>query len=580
MNIRHELRQLITDTLKSTDIDYQGDVVLDYPADMSMGDFATPIAMQLGKQLGRNPKDVADDIAQHIHNQLPSWIDQVSVAGPGFVNFTLSKQYWADLKQEIAEQCESWGSNDILNGHRFLMEHTSVNLFKPFHIGHLLSNVTGESLNRIVMFSGADTTVISYPSDKSPGIAKAVWGLWELHGKDVYTKLSDDHIEVALGYIGEAYAYATQQYKERPDLEPIIKQITKDIYEEHNSSDVNYYRIYKQGRALSLQYFQDFTKKMGSEFEAFIFESQAEEEGKKIIAEHPDVYVKSGGAVIFEGSKYGLFDNVFINSAGFATYLGKDVGLMSLKAKQYGDHDKWFYVTDTEQKPHFQLMNKSVEQFQPDWANRAVFVHHGRLSLTTGKISSRSGDVPMAEDLINMVKDASHQKIMERGIEYQNRVEVTEKIARASLKYSVLKSQTGKNIILDLDKDLSFEGMSGPYIQYAYVRAVSATKTAKELLQEKGDSVDQVFRVGETPDLERLLVRFPDVVHKSLEGYSPHHIAVYVYELASEFNSFYAQTKIAEAGSDLSVNIQLAQSVAQTIKNALWLLGIEAVEQM
>mgnify|MGYP002265514230 CR=1 FL=1 len=343
------------------------------------------------------------------------WLDMIEVAGPGFINFTLSQHYWTELRAEVLHLSDKWGSNETLKGHKYLMEHTSVNLFKPFHIGHLLSNVTGESLTRIVTYSGAETTVISYPSDKSPGIAKAVWGLWDLFGKDVYTNLGDMNITVALGYIGEAYAYATEQYKNRPELEPLIKQITKDIYEETNSfEDVNYYGIYEQGKTLSLNYFHDFSKRMGSRFVDFIYESEAEVEGKKVIAEHMDVYKESDGAIIFEGSKYGLFDSVFINSAGFATYLGKDVGLMSLKAQKYDDHDKWFYVTDIEQKPHFQLMNKSVEQFHPDWAERAVFIHHGRLALTTGKISSRSGEVPMAEELIASIKDASYLKMQER----------------------------------------------------------------------------------------------------------------------------------------------------------------------
>ena len=562
MNISDQLTQLISDALQSAGIEYTDEIVLDYPADLSQGDFATPIALKLSKQLEQNPQKVADRIVTGFDGQLPDYVTSISVAGPGFINFTLSKKYWADLKQTISEKQDKWGTLEDLSGQTHLVEHSSPNMFKPFHVGHLVNNFVGASLDKIIANAGAQTVSLSFPSDVSPGIAKAVWGLIDMGIAENFT----------IDQVGEAYAHGSTQYKEDEATKERINQINLDLY---NHVDTDEFKVYEKGLAMSYKYFVDITTRLGSTFEAFLPESECEIEGKQIVKDNtPKVFTESQGAVIFEGSKYGLFDNVFVNSQGFGTYLCKDIGLLSKKFAQF-EFDHSITITDIEQKQHFQLVKKAAEQINADWSTKSTYIQHGRLALTSGKISSRDGGVPLAVDLLEEVKNRVLDKMKDRDI--KDKDSVAEQVALSALKYSILKTAAGKNIVFDFEKDLSFEGASGPYIQYAYVRA-QATITKAQVIEE--DSVVGP-RNGDTPDLERMLVRFPHVIEKSLAEYSPHHIAGYLFELASEFNSFYAQTKIAdETNPDMQNNIELVRAFSVTIKNGLNLLGIQTVEKM
>lgn len=566
MNITDQLRQLISSALQAAGIEYTDEIILDYPADLSQGDFATPIALKLAKQLEKNPREVGEMIVDNIDVENHDFLESVEVAGPGFINFTLSKQYWSDLKQTVLKQNDKWGTNQKLSNQTYLVEHSSPNMFKPFHVGHLVNNFVGASLDNIIAASGAKTITLSFPSDVSPGIAKAVWGLVDMGIENEFT----------IDQVGEAYAHGSTQYKENEIVKERINQINLDLY---NHTQTNEFAVYEKGLAMSYEYFVEITTRLGSTFEAFIPESECEIEGKQIVKNNtPDVFVESQGAVIFEGSKYGLFDNVFINSQGFGTYLCKDIGLLSKKFAQF-DFDHSITVTDIEQKQHFQLVKKAAEQINTDWSDKSTYIQHGRLALTSGKISSRDGGVPLAEDLLEEVKSRVLDKMQDRDI--TDRDGVAESIALAALKYSIVKTAAGKNIVFDFEKDLSFEGASGPYIQYAYVRAQAAITKAQLVSSARTNQEEMIKRQGDTPNLERMLVRFPQTVEKALADYSPHHIAGYLFELASEFNSFYANTKIAdETNPDLLNNIDLVRAFAVTIKNGLQLLGIETVEHM
>lgn len=562
MNIREELQTLVADALASLGIEHDGKVVIDYPADMSMGDFASPVALKIAKQRGENPRELAEQIQQEF-NQEVVWLASTEVAGPGFINFTLSQSYWDSLRSDVLEHGDTWGTQQTLAGQIYLVEHSSPNMFKPFHVGHLVNNFIGASLNNIVTANGAQTHVVSFPSDVSPGIAKAVWGLLDMGLADDFT----------IEQVGEAYAHGSTQYQENEETKQAIDAINLALYR-HEKGEA--YTVYQRGLELSYQYFESITARLGSSFEQYFPESECEVAGKKIVHENiPGVFVESEGAIIFEGSKHGLFDNVFINSAGYGTYLCKDIGLLSKKFDAY-NFQQSITVTDIEQKQHFQLVKKAAEQINPDWSDKSEYIQHGRLSLTSGKISSRDGGVPLAARLLDEVKDRVLDKMQDREI--SNRQDTAEAVAQSALKYAILKTAAGKNIVFDFEKDLSFEGTSGPYIQYAYVRAVNAVKQAENL---SAPSAENTERQGVTPVLERMLVRYPDTVRRALEDYSPHHIAGYLYELAAEFNSWYAVTKIADADNpDMLANISLAKAVAQTLKNGLSILGIQTVDRM
>ncbi len=528
------------------------------------GDYAANVAMILASKLKKNPLEIANELAEILRKSLNENIEKIEVAPPGYINFYLRKDFFAKEIENILQAGEKWGELSELRGKKYLFEHSSPNLFKPFHIGHLVNNSIGESLVRILRNAGAEVQTVSFPSDVSPGIAKTVWAIkekgWERN--------------LTIEKVGKAYAYGVEKYDEDERARAEIDEINKNIYLRKDFPEKS---TYEKGYEKSLQYFKKITKRLGSEFDGLIFESEAEKVGKEIVLKNtPNIFKKSDGAIIFPGSKFGLFDNVFINSAGFGTYLTKDIGLLKIKFERFV-FDKSITITDVEQREHFQLVKKVAEIIDSEWAEKSEFVQHGRLRFSGGKVSSRYGNVPLAEDVIDSVKKKVIGKINEQKMTPDDeKSEIVEKVAIGALKYSILKSGAGKNIIFDFKKSISFEGDAGPYLQYTYVRTFSILR--KFGLAEK---IKVAVRQNGVPDVEKTVVKFPQAIKSSLETNSPHHLANFLFELASEFNSFYSKNKVLdERNEDYLANVALTKAVNITLKNGLYLLGIEVPEKM
>lgn len=530
------------------------------------GDVAVNVAMSLATQLKKNPIEIAQKIADALNNEKLSQIEKITVVAPGYINFYLSKEYFKNGIEKVIENNEKWGELEILKNQEYIFEHSSPNLFKPFHIGHLVNNSIGESLVRIIRCAGANVETLSFPSDISPGIAKTVWAIGKNKWEDKMT----------VEKIGEAYVIGSAQYKEDEKAKAEIDAINGTLYEKKESPELE---IYKKGQALSLDYFKEITKSLGSHFDELIFESEAEVVGKEIVRDNiPGIFKESQGAIIFPGSKYGLYDNVFINSQGFGTYLTKDIGLLKIKFNKF-KFNKSVTITDVEQREHFTMVKKAGELINKEWADKSEYLQHGRLSFAGEKISSRYGNVPLAEDLIDAVKGKILEKIKEQDFPQAEKEAIAQAVAIGALKYSILKCSAGKNIVFDFEKATAFEGDTGPYLQYAVVRTNSVLAGVQEL--DIDSETDLAERNGVVPQVEKMILNFPQAIAKSLEDNSPHHLANYLYKLAADFSSFYANTKILDtANPDFKNNLALTKAVQITLKNGLNLLGIETLERM
>ena len=557
MNSKETILKILEKAFADAGFELDQEVKIEHSQDMTHGDWACTTALGYAKKNGLNPVETAQKVVGFISGDI---IEKVEVAGPGFINITLNKTHWGRQLKETQEN--TWGTVALHKDEKWLIEHTQPNLFKPFHIGHLVNNAFGNSFVQIAKAGGVDVIELSFPSDIGPGIAKAVWALIE-KGWDK---------EFNIEQIGEAYAYGSGQYKENPEVKIRIDEINKIIYNQIESKE---YDVYKAGTTFCLEYLKRMVATIGTTFDDIIYETESEIVGKELVQKHiGDIFEESEGAIIFRGSEYGLYDSVFINGAGFGTYLTKDIGLMWHKWDRFAPFDKSVYVTDMEQKQHFQLAAKAGGKINPEWEDKSSFIHHGRLTFAGGKVSSRYGNVPLAEDLIAQVENAVFEKMADRDIPEEDKVSVARAVAISALRYSFLKTTAGKNMVFDFEKSLSFEGDSGPYIQYTYVR----TQSILRKIEEK-----PVFEsiTGEVPVVARMVERFPEAIEKSLRDFSPHHVAQYVYELAQAFNSFYAETKIADASNpDFAYNVALTEAVGDTLKKGLALLGIDAVERM
>ncbi len=549
------------------------EVVLEHPQELAHGDFATSIALSAAKDLKQNPKELAEAIATKIRESANARIADVSVAGPGFINIVLTKQA---LYQELTRITEGYGSNNLYEGKNILVEHSSPNLFKPFHIGHLMNNAIGEAITRIIKNTGAHVTVISYPSDISLGIAKAIWVIMQRGGVQWAEKYTNTltNIQNFISEAGPMYVEGTRAYGESERVQQEVREIANKLYHKDTASDA--YKIFDACKKLNLIYFEYIAERLGSSFDNFIFETETGPIGKQIVQENiPQIFTESEGAIIYDGQKRGLHKRVFINKDGNPTYEAKDLGLLALKFEKYNP-DTSVFVTDHEQGPYFKVVSTAAGEINKDWQQKTKHLTHGRMTFKGAKMSSRLGGVPTAEEVLQTIKEVAKEKFTERSTG-MNTDAFADMVAIAALKFSILKVAPGKPVNFDPEEALSFEGDSGPYIQYTYVRTQTLLEKAKNLhiqpfLHER--YIDT--------NLERILYRFEEVAARAADEYAPHYIAHYVLEVAQVFNSWYGSQKIVdESNKDISAHrVAVAERVGIVLKRGLYLLGIETPDRM
>ena len=549
------------------------DFALEHPADMTHGDWATNVAMVVAKKAGKNPRALAEEIVVKLKAQNDPNIVAIEVASRGFINFTIASTVFDKELSHAISLKEKWGWNDTLKGKKVMVEYTDPNPFKEFHIGHLMSNAIGESISRLVEASGAETKRACYQGDVGLHVAKAILGM-ELESAPVNEILLTRSVsEHPAAFLGKWYARGAKEYEAN---EKAINEINVLLYkilsgiETGDPRQILISNYYKAGKSLSLAFFEDIYRRLGTKFDYNFFESETGKTGKKIVEENIDkVFEKSDGAIVFHAEKFNpkLHTRVFINKESLPTYEAKELGLATTKSKKF-PYDISIVVTGNEVNDYFLVLLEAMRQIFPDLAQKTEHYSHGMLRLPTGKMSSRTGDVITATALLDEAKD----RIM------KNVEGVTEDIAEAAgvaaVKYSILRQAAGKDVIFDFDQSLSFEGDSGPYLQYTHARTHSILEKAGNALVA-AEEAHKDYGV-----LQKLLVRFPEVVLRASKEREPHYVANYLIEIAREFNSFYGNTTILDGTPDQPYKLALTKVVGLTLKNGLWLLGIPAPIRM
>lgn len=535
-------------------------IVLEHPADLTHGDYATSVALSVAKKAGESPKALAEKIVASL-GTIPD-VEKIENAGPGFINFHLSRSFFAKQVENIVAKGEQWGNNSSLKGERIMYEYTDPNPFKVFHIGHLMSNTLGESLARIAEASGADVVRANYQGDIGPHVAKCIWGL-------MHDKLDPESIED----ISTAYVRGSTAYDDDAEVKKEIDTLNKRLYE----NDPELKDIYDAGRKTSLDHFEVIYKILGTTFQHYFFESEVAAAGIEVVKRGlaDGVFEESDGAVVYKGEKKGLHTRVFLTSKGTPTYETKELGLDKTKfEKEKLTHS--IIITANEQDGFFKVVLAAMADVLPDVASKTQHISHGMMQLVGGKMSSRKGNVITGESLIADMRERAYKKMEERPLG-DTKHDVADAVAVAAIKYEVLKQGTGKNIVFDPEASLSFEGDSGPYLQYSYVRASSILRKAKE----EGVSGGVAEIPTEASVLERTLYRLPEAIERAAVEHEPHHITTLLTELASLFNSWYASGKIVDSTDATSpYKVLMTEAFATTMKNGLTVLGIRTPEAM
>lgn len=553
---------------------------VDYPEDPQNGDFYTNIALIEAKNLGLKPLELAQKIKDKIEENLPETVDKLWIAGPGFINFSLKPEFFEENTVEIAQN-ENFGKGEILKNEKIMVDFTDPNPFKEFHIGHLMSNAIGESLCRIYEANGAKVVRVCYQGDVGLHVAKAIWGM--LQDKNNFPE-DNAPLSSKIAYLGKAYVLGSQKYEDDPVAMEEIKALNKKIFE-IDRVETELGSMYTKGRQWSLDHFEEIYQKLGTKFEHYILESTVVEDGLKIVSEYlkKGTFEKSEGAVVFKGEEFGLHTRVFVNSHGLPTYETKDLGLAKRKQELEKDLTASLIVTANEQNDYFKVIFKALSFIFPDYARVSKHIGHGMLRFASGKMSSRKGNVITGESMIDDVEDLVKEKVKDRNYSEADEKRIVEEVAIGAIKYSILRQAIGGDIIFDFEKSISFEGDSGPYLQYSYVRSKSIVKKAEEGKIRQGKKLSEIKPSPEyTPGLvEKLLARFPEIVEKAGKENAPHIIVTYLTSLASAFNGWYAREKIVDEKDPSSpYKVAVTKSVMIVLKNGLHLLGIRAPEIM
>ena len=557
------LRTAIADILSELGIE-PVNFSVEHPAELKHGDYATNVAMVAAKAAGKNPREVAEEIVAKLEGQI-EYVEKIEVAGPGFINFHLSRDFFVQEVARVEKEGQHWGANDSWAGKTVVVEYTDPNPFKEFHIGHLFTNTVGEALARLFMASGADVKRVNYQGDVGVHVASAIYGMQELG----LTPESD----LTPADLGQAYALGATAYKNDETAAERIRKINKAVYEK---SDEAINALYETGRNASLEYFDSIYQMLDTEFDHLFFESEAAPRGKEIVLAHPEVFPESNGARIFKGEDYGLHTRVFLNNEGLPTYEAKELALPKMKEEALGKYDHSIISTANEITEYFKVLKKALGFIYPDLAEKTEHIGHGTVRLKSGKMSSRTGDVITALNFIDEIAATAKEKMEASGVAEPND-ELTRDIAIGAIKFATLKSNILHDSVFDEEQALSFEGDSGPYLQYTHARIISMLEKAKSVGVEPS-----VANAPDTPyEVERLLYRLPEVVERATEERAPHLLTVYLIQLAGIFNTFYAVEKVADPDDEYApYKAAVADAVRITLENGLWGLGIKAPERM
>ncbi len=536
--------------------------LIEIPPSAEMGDYAFP-CFSFSSQLKKNPHEIALEIRENIGNAPPTDFDDVQVKG-AYLNFFVDRKNLArKVIWESINQGKNYGRSKKGKGKKIIVEFSSPNIAKPFGIGHLRSTIIGNAISNIAEFQGYKVIRMNYLGDWGTGFGKLIYG-YEKWGNE--KKLQKDPIKHLL----ELYVKVSKNKN--------YEKNAREAFKELENGNKKAQMLWKLFRTFSLKEFEKLYNEMGIKFDVLSGESFHNKERDKILKllESKNLVKKSKGALIIDLTKYNLGVALIQKSDGTTLYATRDLAAAISRHKKY-NFDSMIYEVGQEQKLYFQQLFKILELLGYKWAKNCIHVYHGLYLDKDGKkFATRKGKTIFMEDIIDKTKEIARKQIKKKApsISKSELEKRTNIVALGSIFYGDLKNNRTNDMIFDLNKFVSFEGNTGPYLQYSYARASSILKKAGATKKFEILELEQ-----KEIELSKKLSEFSDVVETAYTSLNPSLIANYSYQLCQIFNEFYHSCPVIGSSSE-SFRLALVQSFRQVLQNALNLLRINVLEEM
>ena len=562
--IAKNLEGLTEDEIKS---------MIEIPQDQSMGDYAFP-CFRLAKTMRKAPNLIAAELAEKLQGE--TLFSEVSPVN-AYVNMFVSREeMMKSTVSEVLEEKENFGRSDIGGNKKVIVEFSSPNIAKPFHIGHIRSTVIGNSLSKIYDALGYDVFKINHLGDYGTQFGKMIcayrrWG----NREDVI----NSPIKTLLGY----YTKFHVEVEEHPELEDEARAIFTKL-EQGSKEEVELWQWFREE---SLKEFQRVYDMLGIEFDSYNGESFYSDKMPRFEKELSDkgLLQESKGAQVVDLEKYKLGTALIKKSDGSSLYITRDIAAAVYRKENY-DFYKNIYVVATQQNLHFQQLFKIIELMGYDWANQCVHVPFGMVRLEEGTMSTRHGRVVFLEDVLNGAIEKTREIIEEKNPNIENLEEITSQVGIGAVVFNELSNNRIKDYTFKWDQILNFDGETGPYVQYTHARCASLLRKAGEDIVAKAQDHKNVdfallAKSDSAYELTKLIYAFPGVVEQAGEKYEPSIITRHIIDIAQCFNKFYHDEHIiVDDEVEKTSKIALVIATKRVIATGIGLLGMKAPERM
>lgn len=537
---------------------------IEIPPEQSVGDYALP-CFRFSKSLRKSPVQIAQMLKDSIATD--DVIERVEAVN-GYLNFFLNrKQVSESIINDVLEKGSEFGSSNEGEGKTICIDYSSINIAKPFHIGHLSSTVIGGALYRIFKFLGFNTVGINHLGDYGTQFGKLIyayktWGSREAVEKGGIKELNRLYVD----------------YHKKAEEDPSLDDQARNYFKLIENGDKECLELFNWFKEMTIKEVKKIYDLLDIHFDSYAGESFYNDKMQVVIDEldKKGLLKTSEGAKIVDLEEYGMTPCMILRSDGASLYATRDIAAAVYRKNTY-DFFKCLYVVAYQQDLHFKQIFKTLELMGKPWAKDLIHVSYGMVSLEDGAMSTRHGKVVLLEDVIKVCIDKAKEIIEEKNPSLENKEKTAEQIGTGAVVFGALQNNKIKDIVFSYDKVLSFEGETGPYVQYTIARANSVLSKVDEDFSKF--NVNQVC--GAEYSLAVLIGNFPQVVKSASEKYEPSLITRFAIDVAKAFNRFYLECKVlSETGETRKFRLALCSATRTVLKNALKLLGISAPERM